>query len=92
MCDCNKHTRIGNYGNQVIILPFWKRDFISVDRCLLDELCLLWSLEIVTNGCCCGHNQREGYIGVWPEHIEIMQELGYKSNYPNDYVFKPKSI
>ncbi len=77
MCNCNKHTQIGNYGNQVMVLAWWSNSFICIDRCLFDEITLLWADEIITTGCCCGHNQIEGFIGVEIEHIQEMKDLGY---------------
>lgn len=77
MCNCNKHTAIGNYGNQVIVLPPFTNRFTCIDRCVLSEITLLWSLGIVTTGCCCGHNQLKGFIGVEDDYIEQMKAIGY---------------
>lgn len=97
MCNCNKETHIGNYGNQTTILPHWSNRFICVDTCLLPELCDLWSQGVITTGCCCGHGTAYAYIGVKEEFIPLMKELGYKV-FPNQYdstredSFYPKTI
>lgn len=81
MCDCPPGTKPQEYTNQVTVdFPHGvSRPRISVDRCLLAELRLLWKQGIVTNGCCCGHNEwREwAYIGVRPADIPRMKALGY---------------
>lgn len=46
-------------------------------KCLVDEVKHLWSLGIETNGCCCGHNEKVAYIGVYDEYIDKMLDLGY---------------
>ena len=51
---------------------------IHVDRCLSNEVLSLWQRGIRTSGCCCGHNQQTGYIGVFDEDIEPMKALGYE--------------
>lgn len=51
----------------------------SIDKCLLPEILKLWEMGIKTTGCCCGHGHSEAaYIGVLPEYIPCMKELGYK--------------
>lgn len=57
-----------------------RMEMVSVDRCMVDEIKKLWSEGIVTNGCCCGHNNKfiDGYIGVEPEYHEKMLSMGYK--------------
>ena len=82
MCNC-KNIEIGSYDNQVKLkAPGWSsREFICVDKCLENEIKSLWSLGIITTGCCCGHNRLEGYIGVVDEDITKMKELGYKVEY-----------
>lgn len=96
MCDC-KDIEIGEYGNQATVLwPFSNR-FICIDKCLFDEITLLWSMDIITTGCCCGHNKLDGFIGVEFGCIKQMKELGYKVQFnhmrPNDEdSFTPKTI
>ena len=85
MCNCKEQHKLGKHNNQVTVLAHWSNRFISVDRCLFEELCLLWSYGIITTGCCCGHNgQVPSYIGVEEKFILLMKELGYKV-FPNQY-------
>lgn len=87
MCGC-KNIEIGSYGNQVTVLATFTKRWLCIDRCLLDEISLLWSQGIITTGCCCGHNQIPGFIGVEFAFIDQMKQLGYKVQYnpmrPND--------
>ena len=53
-------------------------DKIGIDVCLFEEIQKLWDLKIRTTGCCCGHNERDPYIGVFSEDIPKMKELGYR--------------
>lgn len=54
----------------------------SVDKCLLPEILKLWEMGIKTTGCCCGHGHSDlSYIGVLPEYIPRMKELGYKVHF-----------
>ena len=53
--------------------------YVAVDKCLLPEILKLWEMGIKTTGCCCGHGkQKLAYIGVSPEYIPRMKELGYQ--------------
>lgn len=75
-CACSG-VEIGEYGNQVELktpdhmialvsigaLSF--RETTCVDRCIADSVQALWAMGVVTTGCCCGHNQGDGYIGLW---------------------------
>ena len=99
MCKC-ENVKIGSYDNQIEIeIPNnieirynnpenEIRENVSIDKCLVDEIKQLWSMKIITTGCCCGHNIQGGYIGVKDEYIPKMLELGYKVRYnecrPND--------
>ena len=90
MCKC-VNVKIGSYDNQVVLQrPKHMKGrtegssnlfTICVDRCIAEEVQYLWSLGIVTTGCCCGHNIMEGYIGVIDKDIEIMKKGGYKVCY-----------
>ncbi len=87
MCECID-VKIGSYDNQLVLQrplrmkgrtegtssPFT----ICIDKCIAEEIEYLWSCDIRTTGCCCGHNIKEGYIGVIEDDIEIMKKLGYK--------------
>lgn len=107
MCNC-KNILPQSYDNQVELprpLHMAERvegsasDTICIDRCLSEEIKQLWSLGIITTGCCCGHNNENvfPYIGVIDECIEVMKELGYavQTNplYPErEDSFIPKTI
>jgi len=80
-CGCTPSIKIGRYGNQVTVLPPFSNRFLCIDRCILDEISLLWSMDIVTTGCCCGHNEVEGFIGVEDQYIPQMKALGYEVQY-----------
>ena len=93
MCNC-KNIEIGSYGNVVSLPPpTWStKSSIDVDRCLAKEVRELWEMGIVTTGCCCGHNKRQGFISVMPEYESQMLDLGYSvSPHPVGGHFKPKS-
>lgn len=99
MCDCKEHIVPQEYGNEVIVLPPFTKRFTCIDKCLLDEISLLWSQGIETTGCCCGHNKWTdmAFIGVKDEYIDQMKELGYAVMFNQcrpdaDDTFKPKSI
>lgn len=51
---------------------------VSIDRCLLYEVSLLWERGIKTTGCCCGHGKAPAYISVKEEFTDVMKRLGYK--------------
>lgn len=73
------------------------REYVSIDLCLVEEIKYLWSLGIVTTGCCCGHNTLPPYIGVDDSFIPKMKELGYNVQpnhmYPErEDGFVPKSV
>lgn len=109
MCNC-KNATIGGYENQVAVYPpkfvsdyfigdpcSSPKERIPIDACLVSEVRSLWSMGIVTTGCCCGHNINPPYIGVIYEHIEKMKALGYEVAFnqsrPNDEdSFTPKTL
>lgn len=104
ICSC-KNAEIGSYDNQIELLrpthmigrnEGSSSDIICVDKCLKDEILLLWNKGIRTTGCCCGHNKLPAYIGVIDDDIEKMKQLGYEVILNNLYPdredsFKPKS-
>ena len=97
MCKC-KNVEMGSYSNSTVLKTFWKYStgkykLCNIDNCLLDEIKKLWKMKIKTLECCCGHNITEGYIAVYPEHIEQMKEMGYEleSDREED-IFYPQSI
>lgn len=70
---------------------------ICVDACLENEILNLWNLGIETTGCCCGHNEMNGFIGVSDKYIDIMKKIGYEVAYnpcrPGDEdSFYPKTV
>ena len=67
----NTIIRYNNPENEI-------REYVYIDKCLAEEIKRLWSLGIVTTGCCCGHGVRQGYIGVSDKDIPVMKRLGYK--------------
>ena len=105
MCHCIG-VEIGSYGNQVALprpthmegrAEGSRSDVICVDACLKEEIIVLWSAGIRTTGCCCGHNELMGYIGVIGEDIPRMKAMGYEVR-PNtcrpgdEDSFKPKTL
>ncbi len=99
MCDC-ENVDIGSYDNQTLLtapdhMP--KDNGYCIDTCLVEEIKHLWSLGIITTGCCCGHNKLWGYIGVDEANEAQMIELGYQVQFnfsrPDDTDgFWPKSV
>lgn len=85
-----KDVEYGTYNcSYVIKLPYkckfeWedsyalKEKYVSIDKCLLTEIISLWENGIKTTGCCCGHGKNEPFIGVLPEYIPTMKQLGYQ--------------
>lgn len=57
---------------------------VAIDKCLLPEILKLWEMGIKTTGCCCGHGKQEAFIGVLPEYVPRMKELGYQVHF-NSY-------
>lgn len=56
---------------------------VCLDPCIVDEVKHLWSLGIVTHGCCCGHNEMQSIVNVADENIQQMLDLGYVQNHPD---------
>ena len=103
MCKCDKNLikRFGFgtkqvYENQILLkAPSWsEKDFISVDKCLKDEILKIWSAGITTTGCCCGHNHSKPFINVEIGHERFMRKLGYKykTNIHGVKCFAPHSV
>jgi predicted transcriptional regulator len=75
-CACQGVT-MGGYENQVELqtpahmleignigcLTF--RETTCVDRCVANLVQALWERGVITTGACCGHNIRDGYIGIY---------------------------
>jgi hypothetical protein len=56
---------------------------VAVDSCIIDEIKHLWSLGIVTLGCCCGHNTIQSMVNVADRNIQQMLDMGYTQNHPD---------
>lgn len=54
------------------------KESIRVDKCIAKEIEHLWSLGVVTLGCCCGHGRHLGFINVDEKSVPLMKELGYE--------------
>jgi len=92
MCNC-VDIEVGTYDNQVTLpvpehmsprrncLGDLLAQSICVDTCLAGEIQELWEAGIHTTGCCCGHNKHEPYIGVHPDDIQKMKDMGYEVRY-----------
>lgn len=89
-CNC-ENIEPGAYGNQTFVhapahMP--KENGYCLDRCIAEEVMILWQMGITTTGCCCGHGKLLPYIGVLDAYISIMKELGYQpqhnTNRPGD--------
>lgn len=75
-CSC-VGVEIGSYANQVELPTplhmlslgalgcYEFRPTTCVDSCLAPLVQALWAAGVVTTVCCCGHNKRQGYIGIW---------------------------
>jgi len=99
VCDC-KNVEPGSYDNQIWVhapahMP--KDNGYCLDTCIAQEVMGLWMQGITTTGCCCGHNERTGFIGVTDNDIEKMKDLGYEvalneMRTDDEDSFIPKSI
>lgn len=105
-CQC-LDVEVGSYDNQVellapkFMLPLTDilgkpkpQITICVDRCLADEIQYLWSQNIYTLGCCCGHNKNfPPYIQVTRDCADQMERLHYvKQESTIGNCFWPKTI
>lgn len=75
-CGC-LNVEMGSYDNQVELktpefilelgavgcLSF--RETTCVDACVAPLVLALWERGVVTTGACCGHNQQDGYVGIY---------------------------
>ena len=69
----------------------YKNGEVDVDECLVEEIQALWGVGVRTTGCCCGHGETSGSIGVEKVDIPTMIKLGYKNLNGKDRLFFPKS-
>lgn len=86
LCTC-ENVEVGSYANQVELprpphmggrTEGTASATICIDTCIADEVKALWCFGVHTTGCCCGHGKVQPYIGVIPEDVELMKNLGYK--------------
>lgn len=94
MCNCPEGVSVGTHTNTVTVTaPNGKQ--ICLDKCIADEVQMLWRLGITTIGSCCGHNKTSGVISVIEEDAQKMIDLGYIMYEPEEgkypYNFYPKS-
>ncbi len=96
-CQCD-NVEMGSYGNQrtfpvPVHMTYYKRrrqangllPFLSVDKCCVPELVLLWKNGIETYGCCCGHGKVRPYINVPENQFRAALKLGFRPyRYPSD--------
>lgn len=104
MCEC-VDVEPGTYANTVVRpIPSHMEDYrtarlarglsdhITIDRCIVAEVEVLWGQGIRTYGSCCGHNSgRPGYIQVHRDDIPAMQRLGYITGGGRPDAFQPQS-
>lgn len=100
-CSC-VNIAMGSYDAQISFpYPFYpdrsSYSRVGVDHCIAEEVVGLWHMGIQTTGACCGHNKAPPYIGVEPEFIPRMKEMGYIVQFnpcrPGDEdAFVPKSL
>lgn len=79
-CTC-ENVELGTYANQMWVhapahMP--KENGYCLDRCVAEEVMILWQLGITTTGCCCGHGTVAPFIGVEDEDIPRMKAMGYQ--------------
>ena len=67
-----------------------RRTTVCIDKCIVDEIKLLWKNGIVTYGCCCGHNDARfnPYVIIKKDHVQKAVNLGFevKEERNNDYI------
>lgn len=75
-CDCPAGSEIGDHANTVELPTpahmlsvgrigcYQFRETTCVDRCVAPLVQALWDRGVITTGACCGHNVRDGYIGI----------------------------
>lgn len=101
MVESSKCCNVGEFlCNQITIDYRNENKVISVDRCIIPELCSIWNRGIRTIGSCCGHGSVYGYIQVDPAYQDEMLNLGYEKlpddvsgdgNMLRPWCFKPKT-
>lgn len=57
MCDCHSYNKDTGKTKEVILInPFEDNKTVCIDACIVNVIKELWKNNIVTLGCCCGHN------------------------------------
>ena len=56
------------------------KESIRVDKCIAKEIEHLWSLGVVTLGCCCGHGRHLGFINVDEKSVPLMKIIFLRKN------------
>lgn len=62
-------------------------DFADIDGCILPRIKALWDQEVITTGCCCGHNKIPATVTVAPECVAQMEALGFKRWFEHGHIF-----
>jgi len=62
-------------------------DIADIDRCIVDDIRKLWDEQIITTGCCCGHNRIPPTVTVAPECEAKMERLGYERWGKHPHIF-----
>lgn len=78
-CNC-KNIEVGSYSNQMWVhapAHMSKVNGYCLDRCIAEEVMILWQLGITTTGCCCGHGKAPPFIGVYLADTDRMKAMGY---------------
>lgn len=66
------------------------KDSCAIDPCMINEIKYLWSHNIRTMGCCCGHGVDEGMINVLTGcDVKRMLDLGYSRKKDMSESFTP---
>lgn len=76
-CSCELHQQVGEHNNTIEVPTpdhmlsignvgcYEFRPTLCIDRCMFAAISALWERKVITTGCCCGHNQVNGYIGIY---------------------------
>lgn len=59
----------------------------DIDECILPQIEALWAQEIITTGCCCGHNKTPPTVTVAPECVDQMEALGFNRWFEHGHIF-----
>jgi len=74
MCNNSITLQLPDYLKETRNNPY-----VSIDECIISTIQQLWDNNIITHGCCCGHNKDNPSIVV-------------ESNYNTDDIIKIKRI